>query len=186
MSDSELNAPKEMIFSVWPSTIHQLPVPLKPYWPSCDELAVEDGIAMKSHHIMIPTVQQKEILTKLHAVHQGTEKTRLRARMSIYGRGLNKDIDEIAKTCSTCQELHPCQQKEPLILTEVPPWTWHTIETDLFTLEGSEHLVVADYYSKYPFFKQTPRGQSNSHYSGQAFQDFARKLGFQDMTSSPH
>ena len=115
-------------------------------------------------------------------------------------------------TCSTCQELHPSQQKEPLILTEVPPRAWHTIGTDLFTLEGSEYLVVADYYSKYPFVRQIPRGQVNSHtvtkmlrqifseqgipkvvrsdngphYSGQAFQDFARELGFQHVTSSPH
>ena len=212
VSDPELNALKEMIHSGWPSTIQQVPVPLKPYWSFRDELAVEDGIAMKSHRIIIPTVLQKEILTKLHAAHQGIEKTKLRARSAVYWRGLNKDIDEITKTCSICQELHPSQQKEPLILTEVPPRAWHTIGTDLFTLEGSEYLVVADYYSKYPFVRQIPRGQVNSHtvtkmlrqifseqgipkvvrsdngphYSGQAFQDFARELGFQHVTSSPH
>ena len=166
---------------------------------------------MKSHRIVIPIVLHKEILTKLHAAHQGTEKTILRARTSMYWRGLNKDIDEITKTCSTCQELQPSQQKEPLILTEVPPRAWHTIGTDLFTLEGSEYLVVADYYVKYPFVRQIPSGQSNSHtvvkilrqifskqgipkvvrsdnrphYSGQAFQDFARELCFQHVTSSP-
>ena len=167
---------------------------------------------MKSHRIIIPTVLRKEILTKLHAAHQGIEKTKLIARTAVYRRGLNKDIDEITKTCSTCQELHPSQQKEPLILIEVPPRVWHTIGTDLFTLEGSEYLVVADYYSKYPFVRQIPRGQVNSHtvtkmlrqifseqgipkvvrsdnrpqHSGQAFQDFARELGFQHVTNSPH
>ena len=58
-----------MIHSGWPSTIQQVPVPLKPYMPFRDDLAVEDGIAMKSHRIIIPTVLQKEILTKLHAAH---------------------------------------------------------------------------------------------------------------------
>ena len=211
-SDPELNALKEVIHSGWPSTIQQVPVPLKPYWSFRDELAVEDGIAMKSHRIIIHAILQKDILTKLHAAHQGTEKPKLRARTSVYWRGLNKDIDEITKTCSTCQELHPSQQREPLIPTEVPPRAWHTIGTDLFTLEGSEYLVVADYYSKYPFVRQIQRGQSNSHtvvkmlrqifseqgipkvlrsdngphYSGQAFQDFTRELGFQHVTSSPH
>jgi len=105
-SDSELNTLKEMIHSGWqPSKTQQVPVPLKPNWPFRGELAVEDGITMKSHRIIIPTVLQKEILTKLHAAHQGTEKTKLRARTSVYWRGLNKDIDEITKTCSTCQEL---------------------------------------------------------------------------------
>ena len=118
---------------------------------------------MKSHRLIIGAILQKDILTKLHATHQGTEKTKLRAMTSIYWRGLNKDIDEITKTCSTCQELHPSRQREPLIPTEVPPRAWHTIGTDLFTLEGSKYLVVADYYSKYPFVRQIPRGQNNSH-----------------------
>ena len=138
-------------------------MPLKPYWPFRDELIVEDGKAMKSHRIIIPTVLQKDILTKLHAAHQGIEKAKLRARASVYWRVLNKNIDEITKTCSTCQELHPSKQKEPLILTEEPPRAWHTIGTDVFTLEGSEYLVVADYYSKYPFVRKIPRGQVNSH-----------------------
>ena len=201
-SDPELNALNEMIHSGWPSKFQQVQVPLKTYWPFRDELAVEDGIAMKSHRIIIPTVLKKEILTKLHAAHQGTEKTKLRARTAVYWRRLNKDINEISKACSTCQELHPGQQKEPLILTEVPPRAWHTIDTDLFSSEGSEYLVVAGYYSKYPFVRQIPRGQGNSHtvvtmlrqifseqgiskvvrcdngpyHSGQAFQDFAREL----------
>ena len=200
-SDRELNALKEMIQSGWPSIIQQVPVPIKPYWSCREEHAVEDGIAMKSHRIIIPTVLQKEILTKLHAAHEGTQE--LRARISAYWRDLNKDIDEINKTKSTSQELRPSQQKESLILIEVPPRAC-TLPEQTFTLEGSEYLVVADYYWKYPFARQIPRGQSNSHtvvkmlrqvfsehwipkvvrsdngprYNGQAFQDFARGLGF--------
>lgn len=127
----------------------------------------------------------------------------------MYWRGLNEDIDEITKRCTICQELQPSQQKELLISTEVPPGAWHTTGTDIFTLEGSEHLVVADYYSKYPFVRPIPRGQSNSnqnheqifseqgipkvvrsdngaHYNSQAFEAFARHYGFQHVTSSPH
>ena len=94
----------------------------------------------------------------------------------------------------------------------MPPRAWHTIGTDIFTLEGSDHLVVADYYSKYPFVRPIPRGQSNSqtvirimkqifseqgipkvvrsdngpNYNSQAFEAFARDYGFQHVTSSPH
>ena len=66
-SDPELNALNEMIHSGWPSKFQQVQVPLKTYWPFRDELAVEDGIAMKSHCIIISSVLQKEILTKRHA-----------------------------------------------------------------------------------------------------------------------
>ena len=61
-----------------------------------------------------------------------------------------------------CEELQNSQQKEPLITSEVPPRAWHIIGADLFTLDGSEYLVVADYYSKYPFVRIIPSGQSNS------------------------
>ena len=117
--DAELNALKEMIHAGWPAHIQQFPTPLKPYWPYRDELATEDRIVMKAHRIIIPATLQKEILTKLHAPHQGTERTKLRARTSVYWRGLYKDIEETTKTCSTCEELQHNQQKEPLITTEV-------------------------------------------------------------------
>ena len=162
-TDPELNALKEMIHYGWPSIIQQVPVPLKPYWSFCDELDAEDGIAMKSHCIIIPAILQKEILTKLHAALQGTEKTELRARTSVYWRGLNKEIYEMTKICSTCQELHPSQHRELLVPTEVPPRALHTIGTDLFTLDGSEYIVVTDYYLKYPFVRQVTRGQNNNH-----------------------
>ena len=207
----ELNALKETIHLGWPSTIQQVSALLKPYWPFRDNLAVEDGIAIKSHRIIIPTALQKEILTRLHSAHQGTEKTKLRARTSVYWRGLNKYIDEITKRCTVCQELHPSQQKEPLISTEVPLRAWNTIGTDIFTLKGSDHLVFADYYSKFSFVRPILRGQSNSqtvikimkqilseqgitkvvrsdnglHYNSKAFEAFARDCGFQHVTSSP-
>ena len=119
--DAELNALQEMIHAGWPAHIQQVPTPLKAYWPYRDELATEDGIVMKAPRIIIPATLQKEILTKLHAPHKGTERTKLRARTSVYWRGLYKDIEETTKTCSTCEELQHSQQKEPLITTEVPP-----------------------------------------------------------------
>ena len=70
---------------------------------------------MKSQRIIISTVLQEEIVTKLHSAHQGTEKTKLRARTSVYWRRINKDIQE------------QNEQKEPLTPTEVPPRAWHTI-----------------------------------------------------------
>ena len=134
-----------------------------------------------------------------------------RARTSVYWRGISKDIEETTKTCRTCEELQNIQQKKPLITSEVPPRAWHTIGADLFTLDGSEYLVVADYYSKYPFVRIIPSGQSNSstvvkimrqlfseqgipvgirsddgpHFSGQSFQEFAGDLSFKHITSSP-
>ena len=92
-----------------------------------------------------PHTSQNEIFLKLHASHQGTEKTKLRARSAFYWRDLNRDIDNVTKSCSICQELQSKQAKEPLMPTEIPPRPWHTVSSDLFYLDGSEYLLVADY-----------------------------------------
>ena len=57
--------------------------------------------------------------------------------------------------------MHPAERTSHP--TETPPRTWYTIGTDLFTLDGSEYLLVADYYLKYPFVRQISKNQSNSH-----------------------
>jgi transposase InsO family protein len=210
-TDSELAALKEQVYQGWPTSIKEVPQILRPYWSYRDEISMEDGILMKGHRIIIPKAIQSETLVKLHASHQGTEKTKLRARSAVYWRDLNKDIDEITKSCEICQELQKSQQKEPLIQTEVPPRPWHTIATDLFYLNGEEYLLIADYYSKFPFVRKLPkqstsrsvieqmkqifsehgvpkvvRSDNGPHYDAQVFKDFAEQYDFQHITSSPH
>ncbi|XP_015767459.1 PREDICTED: uncharacterized protein K02A2.6-like [Acropora digitifera] len=70
----------------------------------------------------------------------------------------------MTKSCKVCQELKPNQPREPLLQTEVPPRPWHTIGTHLFYLGDDEHLLIADYYTKYPFVRKIPKGQSTSKY----------------------
>ena len=105
-------------------------------------LAVK-GLVMKRHQIIIPQVLQGDILAKLHASHQGTEKSKLRARTSAFWKNLRKDIEEMTKSCKVCQELKPNKPREPLLQTELPPRPWHTT---LFCLDEDEYLLIADYY----------------------------------------
>ena len=125
---------------------------------------------------------------------------------------MNKDIDRITKACSVSQELQSKQPKEPMSPKEIPPRPWHTVGTDLFYLDGSEYLLIADYYSKFPIVRKIPPGESNSktvvetmkqifsehgipqvvrsdngpHYDSQNFKVFAQQYGFIHVTSSPH
>jgi transposase InsO family protein len=211
-SYQELMMLKTIVHEGWPTSIKEVPQVLKPYWCYRDEISIENGILMKGQRIIIPLTLQAEILGKLHAAHQGAEKTKLRARTSVFWRKMNEDIDRITKSCRTCQEFQPTQTRQPLIPTEIPPRPWHTIATDLFYLDNTEYLLVSDYYSKYPFVRKIPKGQSNSntiiailkqifseqgipevvrsdngpHYSSKGYREFANEYGFQIVTSSPH
>ena len=211
-TDPELTVLKEQTYIGWPSDIKDVPTLIKPYWAFRDEITIEDGLMMKRHRIIIPTALQKEVLSKLHASHQGVEKTKLRARTAVYWKDMNKDIDNMTKACEICQELQNKQKKEPLMPTDVPPRPWHTVGTDLFYLDGSEYLLVADYYSKFPFVRKVPQGKSTSetvigllkqifsehgvpqvvrsdngpHYDSHSFSKFSQQYGFKHVTSSPH
>ena len=53
----------------------------QPFKKLKDQLTFEDGlILLNSHRIVVPVQKRKEILTKLHASHQGIERTKQRAR----------------------------------------------------------------------------------------------------------
>ncbi|CAB3995793.1 Retrovirus-related Pol poly from transposon [Paramuricea clavata] len=175
-SDQELMMLKTIVHEGWPTSINkEVPQVLKPYWCYSDEISIENGILMKGQRIIIPSTLQVEILGKLHAAHQGAEKTKLCARTSIRLLAkMNEDIDRITKYC--------------------------------------QYLLVSDYYSKYPFVRKIPKGQSNrktiiavlkhifieqgisevvrsdngSHYSSKDYREFANEYGFQIVTSSAH
>ena len=155
--DPELNALKETTFTGWPDDIKNVPMLCKPYWTYREEITIDDGILMKGSRIIIPKSMQPEILTKLHTSHLGTEKTKLRAKTSVFWRNINRDIEDMTKSCMSCQLYKPKQVKEPLKQPEVPPRPWHTVGTDIFYLDGDEYLLIADYYSKFPFVQKIPQ-----------------------------
>ena len=128
-ANPELSALKEQTYIGWPSDIKGVPALIKPYWAFRDEISIDNRLIMKQHRIIIPKALQNEILLKLHASHQGTEKTKLRARSAFYWRDLNRDIDNVTKSCSICQELQSKQAKEPLMPTEIPPHPVHPVQS---------------------------------------------------------
>ena len=210
-ADDELCALKTVITDGWPEHQSSLPATLRPYWSCRDELSIEDSLIMKGDRLVIPSSMQVQILAKLHESHQGIEKTRLRARATVYWKNINRDIDEIVRKCDVCQQMQRSQPHEPLKQHEVPTRPWQIVGTDLFVVNRDSYLIICDYYSKFPFVYKID-GQVTSdavikrmkgvfaeqgcptrvvsdnggHYSSLAFRKFAEAWGFDHVTSSPH
>ncbi|CAB3997130.1 Hypothetical predicted protein [Paramuricea clavata] len=94
-----------MIRVVWPQSKKALPEDLKEYWNQKLELSETQGIILKDQRILIPIVLRRKIVDKLHQGHQGIEKTKQRARQSVYWPRINKDIEDLVSKCSHCEEL---------------------------------------------------------------------------------
>ncbi|CAC5382214.1 unnamed protein product [Mytilus coruscus] len=97
-----------------------------------------------------------------------------------------------------------------MLPSEIPEIPWHTVGTDLFHWNGSDYLIVVDYYSRYFEIAKLEnisaktvithvksisarhgiptkiRSDSGSQYASAEFQKFAKIWNFEHVTSSPY
>ena len=85
----------------------------------------------------------------------GVDRTKLRARDSVFWPGINKDIENLVKTCDICQENARRNNKDPVLAREIPMVPWTMLEMDLFTLDGHTFLLVVDVTSRFPVVQNT-------------------------------
>ena len=76
---------------------------------------------------------KNEMLELLHSSHQGIEKTKARARESLYWPRMNQAIEHKISTYATCAEEKDNNQKEPLMPMEIPELAWTKLGIDIFT-----------------------------------------------------
>ena len=146
--DTTLSALRKVIMSGWPEKRSGCPAYLYAYWNYRDELTVADGLILKGTRIVIPESLQPDVLKQLHYAHQGAEKCNLRAK------GVNRDIEELVKSCPPCQRHQKLNVKEPLLPYNVPQKPWHTLVSNIFFWNNANYLLVVDYYSKFPVVKK--------------------------------
>ena len=68
----------------------------------------------------------------------------------MYWPGINKDIENLVKTCDICQENTKRNGKDPVLPREIPMSLWTTFEMDLFMMDGHTFLLVVDVTSTFP------------------------------------
>ena len=92
---------------------------------------------------------QHKILELIHKGHLGMEKCINHARNDVYWIGIFNDIRQLVERFVICQKTGTSYRKLPPTMSEVPPFMWQTLGTDLFYWEHQDFLVVADYFSKF-------------------------------------
>ena len=126
--DEMFLALKNQIIKGWPDNRNDCPMMLREYWSFRDELSILDGLVQKGTRIVIPKNCQDELLSKLHEGHFGVDRTKLRARDSIYWSHIGRDFENMIKTCEKCQEFSRRNNKDPVIPRELPLVVWSLLE----------------------------------------------------------
>lgn len=159
--------------------------------------------------MIIPTDQKATILSKLHAGHQGVQRTLAAARNNVFWLYMSKDIIEHVGRCKVCEATQRANTKEPLIVKEVPKYPFQIVATDLFSHKSSDYLLIADSYSGFFDFCQMRNTTSKEtienlkrwfathgipeklesdngpQFSSHEFRKFSQEWGFEHITSSP-
>ena len=139
-------------------------------------------------------------------------KSQLLAHGSSFWSGINKAIEEVVCQCEACTCFQSQNAAAPLTPTPTPSCPWQMCATDIFMLEGIDHLVVGNFYSRMIFVRCLPPGQSNTNkvisllkemfsehgipevlhsdngpqYASAQFNDFCISWGISHETSSLH
>ena len=80
----------------------------------------------------------------LHDAHQGIERTKRRARQTVWWPGMNSDIVNTVGNCSTCQEHRPSQPQKPMVSDPPPSRIFEDVSSDLFSHAGRDFFVYVD------------------------------------------
>ena len=122
---------------------------LQDYWNYRDELRILDRLILKGRRIVVPCKCRDEILDQLHKGHFGIDNTKLELE-TVYWPGINKDIENLARTCNTCQVNSRRNNKDLVMPRELPVTLWSTFEMDIFTLDDHSFLLIVDVTSRFP------------------------------------
>ncbi|XP_064106762.1 uncharacterized protein K02A2.6-like [Macrobrachium nipponense] len=101
--------------------------------------------------LLIPRSLRSETLQCLHDAHQGVDRTKRRARQTIYWPGIDRDVEDTVKSCSRCRELLPGQKNEPLMQEDLPSRVFESVSADYFHISGKTFLVYIDRLSGWPY-----------------------------------
>ena len=160
INDPEMQALTNLIITGWPEDMKEVAHPLCPYWQHRETLTIEDGLVLQCEALIIPPAGREKVL---HQFHQGIMKSQLLVCGSFFWPGINKAIKEVVCQCETCTWFQSQNAAVPLTPTSIPSCPWQMCATDIFKLEGVDHLVVGNFYVKMIFVWHIPPSQSNTN-----------------------
>lgn len=89
---------------------------LRPFWRVRHHLAIDkkDGMILIGPRVFVPKILQGNLLRDLLKMHQGTTKSRQRARLSVFWFNMDAEIANLAGSCDECTCRLTSHPSEPL------------------------------------------------------------------------
>ncbi|XP_046753091.1 uncharacterized protein K02A2.6-like [Diprion similis] len=114
------------------------------------ELTIENKCLMWGHRVVIPCTLRSRMLNELHEIDMGIVRIKSLARSYIWWPGIDRDIEEISKSCVLCLENADYPPRARL-----HPWSWPDAPNQrlhgdfLGPIDSQMYIVILDAFSKW-------------------------------------
>ena len=170
-----------------------------------DKLCTQDSLILRGHRLVIPEALREKIVDIAHEGHMGITKTKALLREKVWFPKIDQLVEKKVKSCLACQVTTPRNEREPLIMSELPSAPWTEVSVDFGTAPtglNEYFLVIIDDYSRYPVVEmvrstnaksvipvldkvfsqfvvpEVVRPDNGPPFNGQEFREFSKYLGF--------
>ena len=132
----------------WPAQTADV---MKPFRNRHQELTVEGGCVLWGIRVIVPKKLQPDILHELHRDHPGVTRMKSLARSYLWWPGLDRDLEELARSCLPCQAVKQAPAVAPLHPWLWPTKPWQRVHVDFAgPFKGRMLMVAVDAHSKWP------------------------------------
>lgn len=122
----------------------------KPFISRRNELTVEKDVLMWGYRFIIPKNLRQTILKQIHETHMGIVKTKSIARSYVWWPKIDKDIENMIKSCDACLSVLPNPPKSAIISYEATENSWERLHIDYAgPYNGWYLLVIVDSFTKW-------------------------------------
>ena len=113
------------------------------------DMTIMKGCIMYRNRVFIPASLRDRVLSSFHQDHPGIVGMKSIARSLIWYPGLDRDIENLVKSCHVCQLVRNCPPQNAHVPWPVPSKPWQRVHIDHFFYEDKICLLAIDAYSKY-------------------------------------
>lgn len=103
---------------------------LKSYLGRRLELSVQSGCLLWGRRVIIPQSLCAQVLQQLHVGHSEIVRMKEKARSYFWWPGMDKQIEEMASSRSSCHKVRNNSPPAPLHHWEFPQEPWHWVHID--------------------------------------------------------
>ena len=139
--DPGLKKVTKCIIEGWLNSKDNMPDEAKSYCSFREELSIINGIVFKGERLVISEVMRKKVLDQLYQAQMGIEKTKRRARATIFWPQINHQIENMVKKYSTCKQNQKKQQHKPMKASDVPQYPFQMVGSDLLNWNGQDFCI---------------------------------------------